>query len=240
MAAVKYSIKMSRAGKVKLLHIRQAAPTVGVVSLRRTFNRVVKPEIARLAPDPKEEADILSRGRAQDGKFSGQVVGTSAKNRFFKVGASTPFVFRYLQDAIKEAMPTSSIEGTTKVVLHFGDPAKINPRIGFGWRAQVRTGTGKGHERTVTRSTADSDAWHGWNEYMLHNWELGGSIVVMPRDKRKRLHPEEGVSTSRMIKTIKPRKMFSGGLSKTMKDGTLVTGLRSDFRKILKGVLKKG
>lgn len=154
-----------------------------VQSLKTGTDELIRPQVAAKAPNPQEEATILSVGTTAEGKFVGKPTG----GRFFKASGQLP-----VQQAI--ALEKARISGNT---ITLGHCAILNKLTAFSWR------------RRSGRTFFTEPFEHKW----LQQLEYGGvgTWIVTPRKGVKNLEPERGIRTKMMTKTVKPYAMYQRG-----------------------------
>jgi hypothetical protein len=182
--------KMTDAGVAKISRIieavrreSEAAAAFGVLELRRLA--------AANAPSPQEEAELLSRGVAQDGRNAGQTVGDPLDGRFLREGENI---------SLREAIATDPVQQSTLsggvLVAGTGSTSRINRLTGFSWRTRM-SGT-RGPTQPFNRAYVQA-VENGGAYWMVTPREAEGSRVLVP---------ETGVKTMEMIKTMRPYGMF--------------------------------
>ncbi len=163
--------------------IRKKFLLASIQSIKVATEEIIRPEVAKKAPNPQEEATILSVGTTARGKF----LGTSSGGRFFKASGQLP-----VQQAI--ALEKARISGD---VISLGHCAGLNKLTAFSWR----------------RRSGKVLSTEPFNHQWLQQLEYGGvgTWNVVPRGSKKYLEPEKHVRTTMMTKTVRPRSMYQKG-----------------------------
>jgi len=183
-------IKITPQGRKRLRDIYAKVYKVGFLSLKKGMEQEVKKAVVDFAPTLREERNILSKG--SDG------VGTWLGGRFFKTAPQ-----KYLKTVIKHE-PVKMEKTKTIVSAKFGNPIRINPKIGFSWQVIV-------NGKQQIRSTIVGGYKPVWNN-LLNLWENGGSYRVFSRKREKYdLSPAPGIKVPVMQKTIPKFGMFKKG-----------------------------
>ena len=192
---------MTPAGRTKLRRFEERLQRAAVEASLRAADRL-KRAAAAAAPNPEEEAELVSAGQAVDGNRSGQIVGTPEFGRFQKINGEIP-----VQQAIAQEEPEINVTAG-KVTFSIGMANAINQVTGFYWDTRNRGRRGPSRP---------------FNRAFLQTLEDGGVWYVTPRGtgwRYKSLEPEPGVFTQTMVKTLPPRKMYRNAY----------TGLRTQLR----------
>lgn len=178
-------ITITPQGKATLEMIRGKLLLAAVQSLKVVAEKVIRPEVAKVAPSPQVEATILSAGITAEGKFAGK----PSDGRFFKASGQLP-----VQQAI--ALEKAQISGNT---ITLGHCATLNRLTAFSW---------KRWDGTVLSTMPFYYRW-------LQQLEYGGvgEWIVEPREGRKQLWPDEHTRTKMMTKTVPPYSMYQKGFS---------------------------
>lgn len=198
---------------ISLLRVRMPATVEKIAD-------TLKAKAAENAPSESQEARLLSAGVAQDGPRAGQTVGTPDGGRFFRMGSMLS-----MRAAIK-ASPNQVITTESKFTVRTASASWINQRTGFYWFTKRRGLQGP----TLP-----------FNRNYLQALEYGGAVwVVRPRlaginlnnlnaimkvmmgGGPLGLHPEDGVFTSSMIKTMPPYRMFKAAVGGSGLRGRLI------------------
>lgn len=170
-------------GDAKIAAIMAAATAAMEIGIARE-TADVRRRIAQRAPDPAEEAEIVSSGEA----VGAGTIGTPEAGRFQRLGGEV---------SLREAIETDIIEVEStglQATGATGSAARINVRTSFEWS---------------TRSRGIQGPSFPWNHHYVEAMEYGGTWLVLPRGHWA-LEPEPGVVASKMIKTLPPRHMFTG------------------------------
>jgi len=201
--AVVGAIVLTPTGQEKLRRAVNAVGQALQIGLAREM-QLLRTEASLRAPSSEEEAEMLSRGVPDNlagGNLvsSGGEVGTPNGGRFLRLGSMIP-----VREAISQE-PISTGRQLDRIVAGIGNPEWINARTGFSWDTR---------KRGVQGPTLP------FNRAYIQTLERGGAAwVVVPRPENRgprglpgTLEPEEDVLTRRMVKTLKPQRMYASTL----------------------------
>ena len=143
------SLKLTPAGSKKLNDAARYTNLVTRYSLKSGIEVLTRPAVVEAAPSREDEETLTSIGDSDVG-----TVGEGGPGRFEKAG------FKWIREAIaEETVTTQSKKGI--VWGRFGQPKRINPKIGFGWRARDPEAASKSQDDRSAyhyRSTRDAEA----------------------------------------------------------------------------------
>ena len=195
------SLTLTPAGSKKLNNAAQYTNLVTRDSLKSGVEVLTRPAIVEAAPSKKEEETLTSIGESEIG-----TVGVGGPGRFEKNG------FKWIKEAIAEE--TVNIQSKKGIIWgRFGQPKRINPKIGFTWLA--RDPKTSRTDPPVRRTTADAGAGEVWKR-LIEAWEYGsGPFIVKSRDPKSDLYPQKDTYVKSMTKSIGPWKMFQKGYNKS-------------------------
>ena len=188
------TIKLTAQGTMKINTLVTTATQAMKHSLKKNVDTVVLDSVSKHAPDPREEARILSEGTTDTGDFYSKL----DLSRSFIKGSS----FKYLKNAI---LDNKSKLGELGQIIRATvyNTKTFNDSIGFSWLKK------KGNAY-VKRHTTDSQAGAAW-ENLVNMWENGGTFTVYPRDKGDTLIAGFKSMTKTISGTSGPWKMYGRG-----------------------------
>jgi len=223
-------LKLTAQGRRKVedftKRIRQEAPGV----LRAGVRDRCRPEVTTIVRQnfsKAVEGEILSKGigftlaSSRSGGQTGTTtdIGTTEGERFFKTSNQ-----KYVEDAILQEEVTI-LTGPIPIAA-IGNTTKLNRQTGFSWK---RHGS-----KFVPEETLDTEPF---DHKLIQCLEYGGTWTVRPREGRKFLHPEWGLFTEIMIKSLPPLHMYKIGLQLAKAKG-LIEYIRKRLSERLRMVKK--
>jgi len=216
-------------GEAKLDRVVAAAKLASMEASKRGATQMRR-RASAIAPSPEEEARVLSRGfatpvffgvRAEDRRsksnptgimpsrsVKGGYIGTPNYDRFYRGRGMVDMQVAILDDPITITIREDIISADT------GRPARINRRTGFFWMRR------RGEEGPTLP----------FNRALVQAYEFGGATwVVVPRPDGFTLEPEPYIFTPRMVKTVRPYRMYTRAMM----------GGRETFKRSLNQMLRQ-